>query len=145
MPWKETCAVDQRVALLADWLRDEWTMTELAAAVRDQSEDGVQVGRPVRGGGRGGLVERSRAPHASRARDGAEDSAPRSWRCAARIRTGGRRNSRAILREREPDTAWPAPSTMGELLRREGLSHAAPRLRYIVPLTQPLAAAQRAK
>jgi hypothetical protein len=30
MPWKETCAVDQRVALLADWLRDEWTMTELA-------------------------------------------------------------------------------------------------------------------
>ena len=25
MPWKETCAVDQRLALVADWLRQEWT------------------------------------------------------------------------------------------------------------------------
>ena len=30
MPWKETCPRDQRVAFIADWLRDEWTMTELA-------------------------------------------------------------------------------------------------------------------
>ena len=30
MPWKETCPMDQRVAFVADWLRDEWTMTELA-------------------------------------------------------------------------------------------------------------------
>src|SRR5687767_12872587 len=30
LPWKETCAMDQRDALMADWLRDEWTMTELA-------------------------------------------------------------------------------------------------------------------
>ena len=31
MPWKETCPMDQRVALIADWLRDEWTMTALGA------------------------------------------------------------------------------------------------------------------
>ena len=30
MPWKETCPMDQRVAFIADWLRDEWPMTELA-------------------------------------------------------------------------------------------------------------------
>ena len=27
---EETCPMDQRVAFIADWLRDEWTMTELA-------------------------------------------------------------------------------------------------------------------
>ncbi|BCS31229.1 hypothetical protein TBR22_A04290 [Luteitalea sp. TBR-22] len=31
MPWKETCPMDQRVAFIADWLREGWTMTELAA------------------------------------------------------------------------------------------------------------------
>ena len=30
MPWKETCPMDQRLTFIADWLRDEWTMTELA-------------------------------------------------------------------------------------------------------------------
>ena len=30
MPWRQTCTVDQRVALVAEWLHDEWTMTELA-------------------------------------------------------------------------------------------------------------------
>ena len=34
----------------------------------------------------------------------------------------GPRKLAAILREREPHRPWPAPSTMGELLRREGLS-----------------------
>ena len=39
--------MDQRVAFIADWLRDEWTMSELAR-VRDQPQDGLQVGGPVR-------------------------------------------------------------------------------------------------
>lgn len=30
MPWTATCPMDQRVAFIGDWLRDEWTMTELA-------------------------------------------------------------------------------------------------------------------
>jgi putative transposase len=46
------------------------------------------------------------------------------------------------LCEREPDRRWPAPSTMGDLLRRSGLSEACRRPRYVIPLTQPLAAAQ---
>ena len=34
MPWTETCPMDQRVALIADWLRDEWSVTELVARRR---------------------------------------------------------------------------------------------------------------
>jgi transposase InsO family protein len=54
----------------------------------------------------------------------------------------GPKKLRAILSEREPHRTWPATSTMGDLLRREGLSEPRRRPRYIVPLTQPLAAAQ---
>ena len=47
MPWTETCPMDQRVAFIADWLRDEWTMTELAERYQDQSQDGLQMGGPL--------------------------------------------------------------------------------------------------
>ena len=51
MPWKETCAVDQRVALLADWVRGEWTMTELAARYGISRKTAYKWIGAVRGGG----------------------------------------------------------------------------------------------
>ncbi len=39
--------MDQRVAFIADWLRDEWTMTELAERYRISPKDGLHVGRSV--------------------------------------------------------------------------------------------------
>src|SRR5215213_5249549 len=141
MPWKETCAVDQRIALLADWLRGEWTMTELATRYAISRKTAYKwVGR-YEAAGAAGLEERSRAAtHAGRA------IAPEVRTAILALRRAhprwGPRKLAVLLRERTPDTAWPAPSTMGELLRREGLSTPRRRLRYIVPLTQPLAAAQ---
>lgn len=142
MPWKETCAVDQRVALLADWLRHEWTMTELAARYGITRKTAYKwVGR-YEADGAVGLVERSRAPmHPGRAIGAEARTAILALRGAHPH--GGPRKLAAILREREPERPWPAPSTMGELLRREGLSTPRRRLRYIVPLTRPLAAAAR--
>ena len=140
MPWKETCAVDQRVALLADWLRNEWTMTELAARYGITRKTAYKwVGRYA-ADGPGGLVERSRAPvHPGRAIGAAERTAILALRGAHPH--WGPRKLAAILREREPERRWPAASTMGELLRRAGLSTPRRRVRYIVPLTEPLAAA----
>ena len=62
MPWKETCAVDQRVALVADWLRDEWTMTELAARYRISRKTAYKWVERYDAAGAAGLVERSRRP-----------------------------------------------------------------------------------
>jgi transposase InsO family protein len=53
----------------------------------------------------------------------------------------GPKKLRAVLQAREPRTVWPAASTLGDLLRRAGLSVPHRRRRYTVPLTQPLAAA----
>jgi putative transposase len=140
MPWKETCAVDQRVALVADWLRAEWTMTELAARYGISRKTAYKWVERYDAGGAAGLVERSRRPTVC---GRAMPPAVRDAILAVR-RTyphWGPRKLATILAERQPQTPWPAPSTIGELLRREGLSTPRRRLRYIVPLTQPLAAA----
>jgi putative transposase len=142
MPWKETCAMDQRVALIADWLRDEWTMTELAARYGISRKTGYKWIDRYDEAGATGLAERSRAPaHQGRAMRSAVRLAIVALRRAHPH--WGPRKLRVMLRERDPQTRWPAASTMGDLIRREGLSTPRRRVRYIVPLTQPLAAAVR--
>ena len=94
-------------------------------AVWDQSENGLQVGGPLRG--------RS-AADVRRAIVAVRRAHPR-W---------GPKKLQALLTAQDPARAWPAASTMGDLLRREGLSQPRRRTRYVVPLTQPLAAARAA-
>jgi putative transposase len=119
MPWKETCAVDQRVALLADWLRDEWTMTELATRYGICRKTAYKWVARYETDGAPGLVERSRAPrHPGRAMAPAVRTAILALRRAHPH--WGPRKLAVLLRERTRATVWPAPSTMGELLRREG-------------------------
>ena len=43
MPWKETYSMDQRVAFIANWLKDEWTMTELAERYQVSRKTGYKV------------------------------------------------------------------------------------------------------
>jgi putative transposase len=133
--------MDQRVALIADWLRDEWTMTELAERygisrktaykwVDRYDEDAAQ-----------GLAERSRAPH-THGRATTEAICEAVLALRRKHPRWGPKKLRAILCEREPRRVWPAASTIGDLLRRAGVSEPRRRARYVVPLTQPLAAAQ---
>jgi putative transposase len=133
--------MDQRVAFIADWLRDEWTMTALAERYQISRKTAYKWVDRYEADPEHGLAERSRAPNAH-GRALAEE-----LRAAVRaVRRAhphwGPKKLRAILTAREPDTVWPAASTMGDLLRREGLSQPRRRARYVVPLTQPLAAAR---
>lgn len=132
--------MDQRVAFITEWLRDEWTMTELAERYRISRKTAYKWVARYQVDPEHGLAERSRAPHAH----GRAMAAARQMAIVALRRAHphwGPKKLRAILTAREPAVAWPAASTMGDLLRREGLSQPRRRARYIVPLTQPLAAA----
>lgn len=133
--------MDQRVAFIADWLRDEWTMTELADRYAISRKTAYKWVNRYRADPPHGLVERSRAPHTPGRAMAAEMHAGIVALRRAYPRWGPKK-LRAILCEREPARVWPAPSTIGALLQREGLSAPRRRLRYRVPLTQPLAAAQ---
>jgi len=111
--------MDQRVAFIAEWLRDEWTMTELAARYQISRKTAYKWVDRYDADPAAGLADRSRAPkvHGRAMADPVRDAiltlrgAHPHW---------GPKKLRAILGERQP--------------RR--------RTRYIVPLTQPLAAAQ---
>jgi putative transposase len=133
--------MDQRVAFIADWLRDEWTMTELADRYQISRKTAYKWVDRYEVDPEHGLAERSRAPHAH-----GRAMAVELRRAIVALRGAhprwGPKKLRAILTAREPEGAWPAASTMGDLLRREGLSQPRRRARYVVPLTQPLAAAR---
>ena len=49
----------------------------------------------------------------------------------------GPKKLRAVLQQRDPKRLWPAPSTIGDLLQRKGLSEPRRRRRRAVPLSQP--------
>jgi putative transposase len=133
--------MDQRVAFIADWLREEWTMTELAERYGISRKTAYKWVERYEIDPERGLAERSRAPRAH-----GRAMADEVRRAVLALRRAhprwGPKKLRAILREREPDQVWPAASTMGDLLRRAGVSQPRRRPRYVVPLTQPLAAAR---
>jgi transposase InsO family protein len=56
----------------------------------------------------------------------------------------GPRKLKTVLERHQPEVPWPAASTMGELLRREGLVIARKKRRRVDPYTAPFAAAQEA-
>ena len=133
--------MDQRVAFIADWLRAEWTMTELAERYGISRKTAYKWVERYAEDPEQGLVERSRAPKThGRAMAEAVRAAILALR---RVHPRwGPKKLRAVLGERDARQVWPAASTMGDLLRREGVSQPRRRPRYAVPLTQPLAAAQ---
>lgn len=132
--------MDQRVAFVADWLRDEWTMSDLAYRYGISRKTAYKWVERYEDDSAHGLADRSRAPH-QHGRAMAEDLRDAVLALRRAHPRWGPKKLRAVLRERAPRRAWPAASTMGDLLRREGLSQPRRRPRYLVPLTHPLAAA----
>ena len=132
--------MDQRVAFIADWLRDEWTMSDLAYRYGISRKTAYKWVERYEGDPAHGLADRSRAPkeHGRAMADDVRDAVLALRRAHPRW---GPKKLRAVLQDRVPRRAWPAASSMGDLLRREGLSQPRRRARYIVPLTHPLAAA----
>jgi transposase InsO family protein len=133
--------MDQRVAFIADWLRDEWTMTELAERYHISRKTAYKWVDRYGADPERGLLERSRAPkvHGRAMAETIRQAVVALRRAHPRW---GPKKLRALLMERQPTRDWPAASSIGDLLRREGLSEPRRRTRRVMPLTQPLAEAQ---
>jgi transposase InsO family protein len=132
--------MDQRVAFIADWLRAEWTMTEIAERYQISRKTAYKWVDRYEADPAHGLADRSRAP-TTHGRTMAHELRKAVLVLRRAHPRWGPKKLRAMLTAREPREAWPAASTMGDLLRREGLSQPRRRVRYVIPLTQPLAAA----
>jgi transposase InsO family protein len=141
MPWKESRAVDERKRFIAEWKKGEEDFAELCRRFGIARETGYKWKRRYAAEGEAGLAERSRAPqHCPQAMGEAVAEAILGLR-RERPRWGPRK-LRAYLAARRPQQRWPAASTMGALLQREGLVQRR-RVRRRTPVySEPLAPAQ---
>ena len=136
MPWTETSAVEQRMAFVREALREVDSKAALCRRYGISRPTGDKWIRRYLAEGSQGLEDRSSAPlhHPN------EVSAAVAERIVAlrtRRMTWGPRKLKAYLHRREPWIAWPAASTIGELLGRRGLSGGRKRRRRTPPYTEP--------
>jgi len=143
MPWKESGVVEERARFVVEYESGEWTMTELCRYYGIARKTGYKWAERFAAGGVAGLQEESRAPrrHPNQTPEAIE-AAVLALR-QAHMRWGPRK-LRQYLQDRHPHRAWPAASTMGELLKREGLVAERKRRKKTPPYTQPLAGADQA-
>ena len=127
--------MDEKMSFVADCLRGDVPMAALCEDYGISRKTGYKWLDRYREHGPAGLEDRSRAPH----RHG-RSMAPEVAEAIVALRRErphwGPRKLRAVLMRDHPDQVWPAASTMGELLRAEGLVR--PRRRR-----RPLAAPSR--
>lgn len=129
MPWIEMSAMDSRLCFVGACLRAEAAVSELCVRHGISRKTGYKWLERYQLEGAAGLVDRSRARHTQSPVIDPE-AAAMVRRLRAQRPTWGARKLLARLALDHPDRgAWPGASTVGDLLRREALSH--PRRRVI--------------
>jgi len=136
MPWKETCAMDQRVQLIGDWLSDEYCVTELSELYGVSRKTIYKWIKRYEVEGPAGLEERSRETvgHPNAIPLEVTEKLIAVKLCHQRW---GPKKVTAWLRGQNPEERWPAVSTAGEILRREGLVRSRKKKRRTPPYTKP--------
>ena len=130
--------MDQRNEFIGEWLKGERPLAEISREYGISRKTAYKWVERFQEGGRAGLGDRSRAPgHSPQAIDkatGARIVAERekhpSW---------GARKILQSLRREKPEVRWPAASSIGELLKREGLIQNRQVRRRTPPYSEPLA------
>jgi transposase InsO family protein len=129
--------MEEKLRFVYDYERDEETMTELCARYGIARETGYVWLRRYRERGVGGLVELNRAAERHPNQTPAEIEQAVLELRQAHMRWGPRKLKRVLERD-QPGRAWPAASTMGALLKREGLVVERKQRRKTAPYSEPL-------
>lgn len=138
MPWKERRALDERKEFIATWQRQEDSLAELCRRFGISRPTGYKLIQRYQSEGESGLQQHSRAPlHRPQSIDPA--LAARIVALRGQHQRWGPRKLRAYLMGREPALAWPAVSSIGELLSREGLIVPRAKRKRTPLYSQPLA------
>lgn len=138
MPWKETSAVDERMRFVMDVQRGERSKAAVCRGYGISRPTGDKWLDRYEAEGLAGLVDRSRAPR-GHANEVAEELAELIVALRRRHGRWGPKKLRVLLERKYPQMRWPACSTMGEILRRAGLTSPRRRRRRTPPHTEPFA------
>ena len=130
--------MDEKLRFVFEYERDKESMKALCERFGISRETGYVWLRRYRQSGLEGLVELDRAPerHPNQTAVAIEEAvlglrqAHMTW---------GPRKLKRILERDQPGRAWPATSTVGEIVKRAGLVVARKKRRRTEPYTEPLA------
>ena len=139
MPFMETCRMEQRVRMLADYDTGNWSVTELCARYQVCRETFYAWHRRRASGEVTWFADLSHAPLRCPHR-----TLPALAEIIVRARRRyphlGPRKLAAMLRRDAPETSWPAASTIGDILTKAGLVAPVRRRRRALDQTRPFAA-----
>jgi transposase InsO family protein len=120
MPWREMSPMGQRLEFIREYASELFTLSELAAQYGISRKTAYKWLERFDGEGEAGVLDRSRRPHRS-----PQATAAELVRALIELRRRhprwGARKLLAVLRRGAPHAAWPARSTVCELLKRRGL------------------------
>jgi len=130
--------MEEKLRFVFEHERQERTMTELCERYEITRQTGYVWLRRYREAGAAGLAEQSRAAHRHHNQMPEEIEQQVLGLRQAHMRWGPRK-LKHILQRDEPGRNWPAASTIGALLQREGLVVARKKRLRTAPYTEPLA------
>lgn len=120
MPWSETDRMEQRARFVLDVLERKFSMSELCFRYGVSRKTGYKWVERYEELGRQGCDDRSRSP---KVHPNATDPriAERIVKLRRKYPSWGPRTLHSYLQRVYPKTAWPSPSTIGEILKRNAL------------------------
>ena len=130
--------MEEKLRFVFEYEQRERSLTELCQRYGIARETGYVWIRRYREKGIEGLIERSRSALRHENQTAAEIEQKVLELRQAHMRWGPRKLKRVLERD-EPGRVWPAASTIGTLLKREGLVVARRKRRRTAPYTEPLA------
>ena len=122
--------MDEKMSFIAEYFRGALPMVALCEAYGISRKTGYKWLGRYRELGPEGLLDRSRAPR-RHGRSMAPDVAAAIIALRGERPHWGPRKLRAVLMREQPERVWPAASTMGDLLRAEGLVSSRRRRRRV--------------
>lgn len=134
MPWKEMCRMDQRASFISDWLSHKMTMTALCELYGISRQTGHKLVRRHKQDRR--VDEKSRRPK-SHPKTTPKKLVKLIIAQRKQFPLWGPAKIRARLRHHWPQHRWPAVSTIGAILKREGMIEPRRVRLKVTPRTRP--------
>src|SRR5229473_788653 len=140
MPWKASSEMEERTRFVLEHERGLYTMTALCEMYDIARETGYYWLRRYQQGGLEALRDQGRAPerHPNQTPEEIEEAVLQLRRIHM---SWGPRKLKRVLEREVPHRPWPAASTIGAMLAREGLVIPRKKRRRAPPYTQPFATA----
>lgn len=138
MPWKESRIVDQRLQFLSSYQKEEMSVTDLCHEYGISRPTAYKWIKRYNEVGPEGLLDTSRKPH-SCAHATSLEVENEILALRKRFPSWGARKLKARLEKMNPNVVWPAASTVGQILRRAGLTNPVRKRRRTTPYSEPFA------